>query len=110
MSIKNRLTKLEARSPNVLELPIVFYQLCRIKKGTEHTTRIIEREPGPATIPGLSFGRIHPHEGESQSEFKRRVFAIKAGGKLIEDMTEEERVAAFAAADIELEGSSSDDK
>ncbi|NOD88747.1 MULTISPECIES: hypothetical protein [unclassified Ruegeria] len=109
MSIKRRVKKLEASSPNALELPIVFYQIYGIKKGTEGTSRVVEREHGPATIPGLSLGRICPHKSESQCEFERRVFAIKAGGKHIEGMTKEERETAFAAADRVMRGRNNDD-
>ncbi len=102
MSIKNRLRKLEARS-TVATVPLIaFHQIYGLKEGTEETSRIVESWPGPAKICGLGLGLIHPKDGETKTEFERRVYAIRAGGKLIEDMTKEERLAAFALADERL--------
>lgn len=107
MSRERRVRKLEASSPEPAPPFIVFYRIYGIKKGTEETTRVVEYRPGPATICGL--GRIHPEENETELEFKRRVYAIRAGGKLTDDMTKDELAVAYAVADQELKGCSNDD-
>ncbi|WP_171231036.1 hypothetical protein [Ruegeria sp. HKCCA6707] len=109
MSIKRRLTKLEARSTVATVPLIVFYQIHDIKEGTEETSRIIEKSIGLASIPGFGFEWIEPHDEESEIEFRRRVHAIRAGGKLTENMNAEELTAAYAVADQELKECGDDD-
>ncbi len=48
--------------------------------------------------------------GEVELEFKRRLHAIKAAGKLTDEMNAEELVAAYAIADREVRSENNDDE
>ena len=50
MSIRRRLNKLEAKSPSIPDHPTVFYEISGFKKGTEESSRVVERAPGPARV------------------------------------------------------------
>ncbi|MFD0980410.1 hypothetical protein [Tropicimonas aquimaris] len=90
MALKHRLTNLERRSPINTQLPDVVFVNFVDHDGTE---------PSLATIVGSQFGQIKREAGETADKFRRRVYAMKAVNKPVEEMTDAELMVAMAAAD-----------
>ena len=94
MTLQRRVANLEKSDPSGSNLPEIAFVHFVDMDGTSN--------PGFAVIvaqrgePGLQVDR---HENEDPEAFYRRAYAVKAGRKQVEDMTEEERAAAYAAGD-----------
>ncbi|MCK0102542.1 hypothetical protein [Pseudohalocynthiibacter sp. F2068] len=67
MALNHRIKKLEQLTPPKQEWPTVFVYF--------------GEEVDHAIIPGSTAGKIDRQEGESEKDFKRRVYAIKGSGK-----------------------------
>ncbi|WP_377191068.1 hypothetical protein [Ruegeria meonggei] len=98
MGIKRRLDKLELANFIDVETKPLFVSIVPAKDG---------RQCGPASIhhaviAGTTFGKIMRNEAETEQSFARRVYAMAATEKHVEDMTDEELEIALAAADEQL--------
>jgi hypothetical protein len=89
---KGRIEALEKRNPKETKLPLIFISFCEGGHGTPIVSRL-------AMAHVLGVGRIMRHEGETETAFERRAYAMHVAQRPFEEMTGEELEAAIIAAD-----------
>ncbi|WP_377190750.1 hypothetical protein [Ruegeria meonggei] len=81
MSIKRRLDKLELANFNDVETKPLFVSIVPAKDGRQCGPAVIHH----AVIAGTTFGKIMRNEAETEQSFARRVYAMAATEKHVED-------------------------
>lgn len=98
MSIRRRLDKLETAVFTEAKRKPLFVSVVPAKEGQQCGPAVFHH----AIIAGTTLGKITRDKAECEHAFARRVYAMAAGKKRLEHMTDDELEIALAAADEEL--------
>ncbi|MDV7144282.1 hypothetical protein R3X27_16475 [Tropicimonas sp. TH_r6] len=91
LKLESRIAKLERADPKGTILPSVVV--------VGFTNPDLTSEPAFAYLIGCAFDQVVRKVGEDPEDFYRRAYAIRAAECQLDDMTDDERAAAYAAGD-----------